>query len=55
MLKQILKLKGAQELGKKEQTEINGGWLSYPGDSWGDECPWNMCMNSFGRCTLFCD
>lgn len=53
MLKSISKIKGVKTLDKSEQKEVNGGWVSYPGDSWGDECPWNMTMNCFGRCTMF--
>lgn len=50
MKKQFLNL--GKALSKAEQKQISGGWVSYPGDSWGDECPWNMCLNVFGRCTL---
>ncbi|MBF7092164.1 hypothetical protein IUY40_11490 [Flavobacterium sp. ALJ2] len=40
MLKSILSLKGAQELTKKQQKEINGGWVPPPGGS----CPNGTCQ-----------
>ncbi|MCD0474468.1 MULTISPECIES: hypothetical protein [unclassified Flavobacterium] len=40
MLKSILKLKGAQELTKNEQKDINGGWVPEPGKF----CPSGTCQ-----------
>ena len=40
MLKNILSLKGAQELTKKQQKEINGAWVPPPGES----CPNGFCQ-----------
>ncbi|CAM1350207.1 hypothetical protein [Tenacibaculum crassostreae] len=55
MKKSILKL--GKVLGKKDQKNIKGG--TYPGpylhEGNNGECPWNQCMNIFGRCTMFCD
>ncbi|MCV9933668.1 hypothetical protein OIU80_15400 [Flavobacterium sp. LS1R47] len=40
MLKSILSLKGAQELTKKQQKEINGGWVPPAGGY----CPNGTCQ-----------
>jgi hypothetical protein len=40
MLKSILKLEGAQKLTKKEQKNINGGWVPPEGGS----CPNGTCQ-----------
>jgi hypothetical protein len=53
MLKNILKLKGAQKLTKKEQKSINGGYIMNEEEP--TPCPWMQCRNSFGRCSMFCD
>jgi hypothetical protein len=42
MLKNILKLEGAQKLTKNEQKNINGGWVPPPGGS----CPNGTCQYS---------
>ncbi len=56
MLKSILKLKGAQTLGKNEQQSINGG--SPPGSDWGpcyikrgSTC---VCVGNPSRCSTVC-
>ena len=47
MLKQILKLSGAQQLNRSEQQEINGGLIRYqPIDCYLDPCP-NMCSPGY--------
>jgi hypothetical protein len=51
MLKNILKLEGAQKLTKKEQKTISGGYIEQEPTP----CPWMQCRNSFGRCSIFCD
>ena len=40
MLKSILKLEGAQKLSKKEQKNINGGWVPPEGGY----CPSGTCQ-----------
>jgi len=49
MLKNILKLEGAQQLKKNEQKEVNGGG-HFPWSN--DGCPTAQCLNSFGRCSI---
>ncbi len=53
MLKNILNLEGAQQLSKKEQQDINGGWIVRPACSGGpcnngtmfSGCPnWDSCI-----------
>jgi hypothetical protein len=50
MLKNILKLNGAQELTKNEQKSINGGKIACDATHL---CPTNQCCVK-GVCTLIC-
>jgi hypothetical protein len=48
MLKNILKLDGAQQLSKKEQKEINGGKINCTSKS--NNCPAGQCCKVGNYC-----
>ncbi|MEO8515833.1 MAG: hypothetical protein ABI426_03770 [Flavobacterium sp.] len=58
MLKNILKLEGAQKLSKNEQKEINGGGTG-TGTTWPSYCTYLICADPsnllFTKCRAFCD
>lgn len=54
-MKNLKKVTGLKTLTRNDQKKINGGLSNGalgPGLPPGSECPWNMCLNIYGRCSV---
>ena len=53
-MKNFKKLNGLKKLTRNDQKTIVGGYMGQadPNQTPDGECPWNMCKNSHGRCTM---